>query len=203
MAKLQGGMARVKLRPIRIEDAEVCLRWVSNPEVARFLGLVNPVHTIEQERSWIANILADKQHQRGFIIQNERGVSIGTCGLRGIDYERNTALLGIMIGDPRQWDRGYGTAATRALLKYGFEHFELREIQLSCHPENERAIRCYQKAGLRICPAEFGQRTRGRKDVRMTISCDDWKRDGVAAEEPTGQRIGKHADKEGSKIGGG
>jgi len=176
-------MARIRLRAIRIDDAETCLRWVSDPAVHAFLGLLEPARTLEQERSWIASILTDRQHQRAFIIEDEKGKPIGTCGVRAIDREQGTALLGIMIGEKRLWDRGYGTAATRTLLECAFGELDLKEVRLSCHRENRRAIRCYEKAGFRLSTYVPERVQFGRDEVRMAIRREDWlaSRSGAAA----------------------
>jgi RimJ/RimL family protein N-acetyltransferase len=168
-------MAEVGLRPIRISDAEKCFRWVSHPEVSRYLGFLQPARTLEQERSWIASILSDPQHQRAFVIQNEREEDIGTCGLRAMDRQEGTALLGIMIGDPRLWGRGYGTAATNALLQYAFEELGLREVRLSCHAENKRAIRYYERVGFELRPRSDTQSEAHRRQISMAIGCERWR----------------------------
>jgi len=157
-----------------MDDAERCLRWVSDPEVQRFLGLIQPARTLDQERSWIASILSDRQHHRAFVIVNESGDAIGTCGLRAIDREEGTALLGMMIGYPRLWGRGYGTAATRALIKRAFAELELRQVRLSCHAENLRAIRCYEKAGFEQRPRPEGRSNDRPGEVWMAISRGRW-----------------------------
>jgi RimJ/RimL family protein N-acetyltransferase len=180
-------MAEVSLRPIRIGDAERCLRWVSDPEVQQFLGLLQPARTLDQERSWIASILSDRQHQRAYVIENESGIPIGTCGLRAIDRDEGTALLGLMIGDPRLWGRGYGTAATKALLERAFHELELRQVRLSCHAENRRAIRCYEKAGFEHQPRPEGRANERPGEVWMTISRELWEAittDGGEGEAP-------------------
>jgi RimJ/RimL family protein N-acetyltransferase len=142
--------------------------------VLRFLGLVRPAHTLEQERSWIASILTDKQHQRAFIIESEAGTPIGTCGLRGIDAEKGSAFLGILIGEKSLWDHGYGTAAIEALLEYAFVELGLREVRLSCHHENQRALRCYEKAGFRPS-SHLPERGRPRReDIRMAVDRASW-----------------------------
>jgi RimJ/RimL family protein N-acetyltransferase len=174
-------MAEVRLRPIQIDDAERCFRWVSNPEVQQFLGLIQPARTLEQERSWIAGILSDKRHHRAFVVEDERGAAIGTCGLRAIDSEEGTALLGMMIGEPRLWGRGYGTAATRALLRYAFEELALHEVRLSCHPDNRRAIRCYQKAGFELRPRPGGKPDLRPGEVWMVIGRERWQTPAPAA----------------------
>jgi RimJ/RimL family protein N-acetyltransferase len=167
-------MAVVTLRHIQISDAERCFRWVSNPQVREFLGLIQPARTLEQERSWIASILSDKRQHRAFVIEDERGVAIGTCGLRAIDREEGTALLGMMIGEPRLWGRGYGTAATRDLLRHAFEELELREVRLSCHRENTRAIRCYERAGFDVHPRPQQRIDARRDELWMVISRERW-----------------------------
>ncbi len=167
-------MKRIKLRPIQISDAEMCFRWISDPLVGRFLGLLEPARSLEQERSWISSILVDKQHQCAFVIEDERGNPIGTCGLRGIDREKGTALLGIMIGETGYWDKGYGTAATKALLSHAFNELGLREVRLSCHPENHRAVRCYEKAGFSRDSERALSPSTGREEVRMVAKREGW-----------------------------
>jgi RimJ/RimL family protein N-acetyltransferase len=185
-------MPQVSLRPIRISDAEICFRWISDPQVHRFLGVLQPARTLAQERSWIANILADKQ-QRAFIIEDEEGRPIGTCGLRGIDSERGTSFLGIMIGEKGLWDKGYGTAATTKLVEYAFGELGLREIRLSCHRENRRALRCYEKAGFRPSRRTPGRRGARPEDIHMSAGREAWlagrrlDHDAEAAQELAGQ----------------
>lgn len=197
-------MARISLRPIRISDAEVCFRWVSDPDVHRFLGLLQPARTVEQERAWIAGILADKEHQRGFIVEDEEGRPIGTCGLRGIDSEAGSAFLGIMIGEKGLWDKGYGTDATSRLLEYAFHDLGLREVRLSCHRGNRRALRCYEKAGFRPSTRK-PERGRVRpEDVQMAVGRDAWlaRRDVGEKGESAGGPLGR-ADEQGEAEGRG
>ncbi len=167
-------MVGIKLRPIQISDAEMCFRWISDPLVGRFLGLLEPARSLDQERSWISNILIDKQHQCAFVIEDERGLPIGTCGLRGIDREKGTALLGIMIGETGYWDKGFGTAATKALLCHAFKELGLREVHLSCHPENHRAVRCYEKSGFCCEGRPAAHTSTGRGDVHMVAKREVW-----------------------------
>jgi len=157
-----------------MKDADMCCRWVSNPRVHKYLGLLHPVRTVQQERSWIASILTDKQHQRSFVIEDESRRPIGTCGLRGIDDEHGTAFFGIMIGEPELWGRGYGTAAARSLLRFGFRELSLKEIRLSCHRDNRPALRCYEKVGFRPSSHRPDQAQFGEGEIRMAMSRDEW-----------------------------
>jgi RimJ/RimL family protein N-acetyltransferase len=178
-------MPEVSLRPIRMTDAEQCYVWVSDPEVARYLGLLQPPLSVEHERSWISSLLTDKAHQRHFVILNAQGRPIGTCGLRGIDNTAGFAHFGILIGNRTDWGQGYGTAATHALLAYGFRELELQEVRLSCHASNRRALRCYEKVGFTLSTHHLERWTFGRAEVRMSITREQW--EARQAERAAGQ----------------
>lgn len=157
-----------------MSDAEACFRWILDPEVTRLLGMIRPVRSVEQERAWIASVLADREQQQVFIIADEHGRAIGTCGLRGIDAKEGTAFLGIMIGEKTLWDRGYGTSATKALVDHAFRELGLEEVRLSCHPDNHRALRCYEKAGFEPGGQVPDRQRFGRREVRMVIGRGRW-----------------------------
>jgi RimJ/RimL family protein N-acetyltransferase len=167
-------MAAVKLRPIRTSDAGCCYQWLNDSDVIRHLGLLQPPTTIDAERAWIARVIADRTQQRVFVIEDEQGRSIGTCGLRGIDREAGCAFLGIVIGEKKVWDRGYGTAATGALVEFAFTTLNLREVRLSCHQDNRRGLRCYQKVGFTTTTAIHEPRVYGGSEVRMAIDRQRW-----------------------------
>ncbi len=167
-------MPRVTLRPIGLEDAERCFLWVNDPEVARYLGLVQAPVSTAHERTWIASVVEDTAHQRHFIILDEDARPIGACGLRRITPEEGIAQLGVFIGNRADWGQGKGTAATRALLDYAFSELGLQEVRLSCHADNRRAIRCYLTAGLRPSQHRVEKSTFGRHEVRMAITRQRW-----------------------------
>jgi hypothetical protein len=54
-----------------------------------------------------------------------------------------------MIGDKREWNKGYGTEVTRLLTRYAFETLNLNRVWLRVYEFNRYAIRAYEKAGYR------------------------------------------------------
>ncbi len=167
-------MPKVTLRPIRMFDAELCFRWVTDPDVALHLGLTQGPRTLRDEKSWIASVLADPDHLRMFVIEDENGRPIGTSTLRGIDSEEGIAFFGILIGEKALWDHGYGTAATLATLAFAFNGLGLREVRLSCYSQNQRALRCYEKAGFHRVAYAWSWQPEGGADLRMSISRERW-----------------------------
>ena len=87
-------------------------------------------------------------NEKAFAIEAEDGSLIGDCALCQISWEDRRAGLAICIGDKTRWGHGYGTDATRALVRFGFEEMNLNRIWLTVYADNPRAIRCYEKVGF-------------------------------------------------------
>lgn len=168
-------MASVKLRPIRSSDATICFRWLSDPDVLRYLGQPQAPASQEAKLAWIVRATADGAQQRVFIIENDSGRAIGTCGLRHISQAQGHASLGILIGEKALWDQGYGAAALRSLIEFAFHDLGLRQVQLTCHRDNRRALRCYQKVGFRRLRSDLTDRQPARAEVRMVLERERWR----------------------------
>src|SRR5512134_3266002 len=122
---------RVRLRPLRLEDAVHEARWSADPDVVHWLHRsedgpeLRSRAVIEQK---IRSVLADPTEVR-FIIETEEGVPIGDVGLLGI-HPHGRAELSIRLGEKAYWSRGYGTDAIRALLGLAFGALRLRRVTL-------------------------------------------------------------------------
>lgn len=135
----------VVLRPLANGDLRRCVRWFSDPQVTQFLGRNTPVTLAEEER-WFRDYLRRADEQI-FAIEIE-GRHVGNLGLHKVDRVHRKADLGIVIGEPSYWSRGYGTDALRAALHYGFDQLELNKISLDVLEDNARAIQSYAKCGF-------------------------------------------------------
>ena len=54
-----------------------------------------------------------------------------------------------MIGDKRNYDKGYGTEATKLMLNHAFNNLNLNRIYLKVLEDNPRAIKIYDKCGFK------------------------------------------------------
>ncbi len=138
---------KVILRAFEEEDLENCWRWVNKPEVVRNLMMRYPVSRLA-ERAFIERATKPQPNDKIFAIETLEGLYVGNCGLHNISWEDRRATFGIFIGERGQWNKGYGTDATRALVRYGFEEMNLNRIGLRVFADNEAAIRCYEKVGF-------------------------------------------------------
>ena len=140
---LQGD--RVRLRPLVSTDLRRCVKWFSDPQIIHFLGRNSPVTLAEEER-WFRDY-ERRTDEQIFAIEAE-GAHVGNIGLHKIDRAHRKAEVGIVIGEPSLWSRGYGTEAMRIVLHYAFSSLGLNKVSLDVLEYNERAIRTYGRLGF-------------------------------------------------------
>jgi RimJ/RimL family protein N-acetyltransferase len=104
------------------------------------------------------------------------GVAVGRCILFDEDPLARHAEVGIgLVAEAR--GQGYGTAALRLLVEFGFTRRNLHRLHLRVTASNTGAIACYRKAGF----VEEGRsrehywvRGRYEDEVTMGLLRSDW-----------------------------
>jgi RimJ/RimL family protein N-acetyltransferase len=149
------------LSPIDLNDAEKYTEWLNDLEVITNLGpLYGGIINVEGEKE----ILKDLSQKHNYaIIDIETNELIGNCGYLEIDNLNQIAEVGIFIGNKEFWNKGYGTEALMLLIDYGFKALNLHNILLKVFSFNERAIKCYEKAGFKIIGKRREALNRGGK----------------------------------------
>lgn len=171
---------RVFLRPFERADAELYRRWRADAQPMALAGWPDPAPlSLAQVEARIERLAKEQGEEfMTFLIcllEDER--PIGEVLFGHIDRHNGGAELGIFIGEPEEWGKGYGTDAINALVAFGFGELRLERIWLEVWTENGRARRAYEKAGfvheatLRNDRYEGGRFTSG--DV-MSILRDEW-----------------------------
>ena len=139
---------KVQLRPITAADFTRIVTWSNDVEVCRYIDGDFPA-TLDDCQIWLQRADSDRHNQRFAITILENSELIGDIELDHITWRSGDAELRIRIGERNHWDKGYGTDAVRALLSHAFVHMNLSRIYLRVFSENQRAIRCYEKSGLK------------------------------------------------------
>src|SRR5947208_2791748 len=117
---LQGKL--VRLRPLEPEDVDRYVAWFNDAEVTLFLS---------QRYPWSRAAELEFLRQRStkpmglddlaLAIERLDGLHIGSVGIHGVHAEDRKATFGIVIGDKSCWGQGYGTDATRTILRFAFD----------------------------------------------------------------------------------
>jgi putative acetyltransferase len=138
------------IRPVRKEDAEGLNEIRRMPEVF-YNMLATPSERIQNTEAFIAGLGPDS-HQFVAVVSSDGGEKV--IGMIGLNVSvsprlRHSAGLGIMVHKDYQ-GQGVGTALMKAALDMADNWLMLVRVELGVYPDNERAIRLYQKMGFEV-----------------------------------------------------
>jgi len=141
-----------------IYDKEICLQplrrehinnrylsWLNDSDVTRFLETKKS--TKKELSDYYKNILKNTNAVI-FAIEIHKK-HIGNAKLE-INWKHGYANFGIMIGDKKQWGKGYGTRVARIIIDYVFNRLSFHAVTLGVYGNHDAAIMSYKRAGFRI-----------------------------------------------------
>lgn len=139
---------RLKLIPLGVQHiSEDYVKWMNDPQVIEFLEsggdytldkLSVFLHEVEESDMlfWAIHIKSSGKH-------------IGNVKIDPINYKHKYAEYGIMMGDRKEWGKGYAKEASQLVINYCFSKaLNLRKINLGVHSKNTPAVRLYKKMGF-------------------------------------------------------
>ena len=119
--------------------AEHFARWSRSSEFTRLMDTgVSYRWSQKKSKEWFEK-MTEKGTQDGFhfgmrTLQDDR--LIGDIGLFEISWTNGEAFVGLGIGEPEYWGKGYGTDAMRILLRYAFTELNLYRVTLDVFEYN-------------------------------------------------------------------
>lgn len=124
------------------------LSWLNDNEVNKYLE-VSGDYTVEmlqnfvetQEKKdilfWAIHIKSSNKH-------------IGNIKIDPIDIDNKSGEYGIMMGDKKEWGKGYAKEASKAIIDYCFNILNLSQITLGVIETNATAVNLYEKLGFSL-----------------------------------------------------
>jgi [ribosomal protein S5]-alanine N-acetyltransferase len=138
---------RLRLRPLRPEDADALYEIYSHPLVEAWIG----PHTRERAAEEIA-YQVEGQAERGYsvwAVEDRRdGRFVGDCGLQPLEHKGPEVELGYDL-HPDVWGQGLATEAAGAVVEAGLGPLGLERLVAVVKPANSASRRVLAKAGLR------------------------------------------------------
>ncbi len=161
---------RVRLGAMTQDDLETVARWYEDPGFLRFYDS-RPAYPKPKEslKKW----LEERQDASDEFLFAVRLVPsdelIGMVSIDGIEWTNRMGWLSVGIGDPANWNRGFGSEATELLLEFAFSELNLHRVTLTVFRYNERAIALYERLGFQHEGTfrDFGERDGKRYDMLL------------------------------------
>jgi aminoglycoside 6'-N-acetyltransferase len=150
----------VRLMRDETSDYELMSRWLSDERVLEFYDGRDKPLSVEGAREKYGPRSRGEGSVASCILELA-GKPIGYLQFyRTDDFDEWRTLLGlapeparysidIFIGEPELWNLGLGTRALRSVLDHLFGDRHASAVVITPFAWNERAIRCYEKAGFR------------------------------------------------------
>ena len=147
---------KVRLRTFQSSDITTAyLGWLNDPRVVRYSNQRFQQHTAETSDRYLSTFAGSANH---FLAIGDRnsGTMIGTLTIHRNLHHR-TADIGILLGDPSTWGRGYGLdsfrSATVALERSG----KVRKLTAGTLAVNRGMVRILELAGFKLEAIRHGQ----------------------------------------------
>lgn len=140
---------KVKLRPIELTDLPTIKSWRNDPSLMRYFREYR-FFSDTQKKHWYEKMIKDNRFEF-FIIEDEKGSSIGITGITYIDWVNRHADVHFYIGDKSQWiDDVYSDEAFKIILNYGFNNLNLNKLWAEIYEIDYKKLRFFQDKGFKI-----------------------------------------------------
>lgn len=139
--------ANVLLRPMRPSDLPRQREFFLDAELAELDSMSLEAYSKIDVETFFLGPAASGDETATFAIE-VLGEYVGYARLLNLKKSNKVFELGIVIGDRRCWERGYGKEVLELVLQLGFSELDAREIELTTHQKNPRAVACFSACGF-------------------------------------------------------
>lgn len=143
----------LKFRPHKRTDIPFRVKWLSDPEVTKYLGenRRGQKTTLKKEKAWFDMYvkMRNKKRKKFFTICDGKK-PIGFMGLTKISRINRNSDMFIAIGEKDYWGRGWGKNSVIYLVNYAFKKLKLHKVNLGVFTDNKPAFFCYKSAGFKV-----------------------------------------------------
>jgi len=130
-------------------DLRYLNEWKNDEETFQFLGGGFMPTSIDQQETWMEEMIDTSGPNKRFIICDSEGTPIGMVGIYNINWINRTAEIGAYIGDKNARGKGYAKEASNLIEKFAYEYVNLRKLKLSVVSDNVIAVHMWQSLGYK------------------------------------------------------
>ncbi|MFA6127794.1 MAG: GNAT family protein [Bacteroidales bacterium] len=177
METLQGIL--IRLRAIEPDDIELLFNWENDQKFWQVSNTLTPFsrHILKQYLDQAHLDIFQAKQLRLVIESVESCKPVGLIDLFDFDPHHMRAGIGILIGDPSEWGKGYAKEALRVLLKYVFNVLLLNQVYCSIDESNTTSLHLFKNSGFRITgiKEKWNRSLAGwSNEWFLQLTSDDW-----------------------------
>ncbi len=155
---------RLEIQPFDTDDLDMIYQLYSNHEIMRYMP--NDYMDLQAAKEHLDRIVAAWKEQpvtdREMLVRlKESGEKIGRCRIH-MESGTKTAMIGWLLLE-KEWNKGYATEITKALLAYCFDMLGAEAVNALCHPQNTGSCRVLEKCHMKK-KADYPKKCRYVKD---------------------------------------
>lgn len=141
--------AKTCLRPFQESDiTPAYLGWLNNYQVVRYSNQRFIQHTVKTSRQYLATFTGSANHFLA-ICDQVGGAMVGTLTIYR-NLHHGTADIGILLGDPATWRRGFGLDAFRTVTQALERSGQVRKLTAGTLAVNQGMVRIMERAGFEL-----------------------------------------------------
>ena len=138
--------ARLRLRPIGLQDVDAVLSYAADPEWGRYLPVPQPYLREHAEQFVASQVLLDRESHAAWAIEYA-GVVGGGINIR-FDFANQVGELGYSLARSH-WGQGLTTEAAQAVVDAAFTAYpDLRRVRAMADARNIASLRVMEKIGM-------------------------------------------------------
>ena len=138
---------RLILRAWKITDIDDIVEGLNNINVSKWLSGAPYPYTKEDAKKFIEKSLENNLYNFAIVLKTENKV-IGGTQISNISYSNLTAGGGIWLNEKYQ-NKGYGSEAFGARIKYAFDVLGLRRLENGYYKDNVKSRNMQMKFGYK------------------------------------------------------
>ena len=139
----------VVLRPPREQDAPAVADAVQSSldTLVEWMPWASAGYSANSALQWIREAKAAGRH--AFLICDQHGTAMGTCGLQQADLLNRCIQLGYWLGQSYS-GRGYATRAARLAIDHAFGDLDFHRVEILVSVHNQKSRRVAERLGARL-----------------------------------------------------
>lgn len=136
---------RLRLRPLALSDAPALHPLFADPKVMRYWSDPPSEGLAETGRRLSKRLEKHTGHALDLALEHA-GVFVGTISL--FNNRDGVMEIGYLLAADL-WGQGYASEACRAVLRFGFQEWDVHRVEAQLHPKNRPSARLLKRLGFK------------------------------------------------------